>query len=107
MLFAESTGSMFPSQISHKEGAGGSRRERCDIQISAHDTIPHSPPATRTASGFECVPAPPNVVRSCLLLSYVIKYVAVPRVSLTVWVEKAVSSLAPFYLVYFALNRRD
>jgi hypothetical protein len=54
-----------------------------DSQIKAHETIPHSPPATSTASGFEWVPSPPNVVKSCLLLSYVMKYVAVPSVSRT------------------------
>lgn len=42
-------------------------------QIIAQDTIPQSPPATRTAKGFEWVPSPPKVVKSCLLLSYVIK----------------------------------
>jgi hypothetical protein len=34
---------------------GGGGRER-DVQINAHETIPHSPPATNTARGFEWVP---------------------------------------------------
>jgi hypothetical protein len=55
-----------------------------DTQINAHETMPHRPPATSTASGLEWVPSPPNVVSSCLLLSYVIKYVAVPSVSRTI-----------------------
>jgi hypothetical protein len=54
-----------------------------DLQITDHDTIPHMPPATSTAKGFEWAPSPPNVVISCLLLSYVVKYRAVPSVSRT------------------------
>ena len=49
-----------------------------------HETMPHSPPAIKTGSGFECVESPVNVVSSCLLLSYVIKYRPVPSVSRTV-----------------------
>lgn len=51
--------------------SGGSRAEGrgVNLQIKAHETIPHSPPATRTANGLEWVPSPPKVVRSCLLLS--------------------------------------
>lgn len=49
----------------------------------AQDTIPQRPPATKTARGFDCVPSPPKVDKSCLLLSYVMKYMPVPRESLT------------------------
>lgn len=54
-----------------------------NIQIIDHETIPHRPPATNTGSVLECVESPVNVVRSCLLLSYVMKYRAVPSVSRT------------------------
>lgn len=38
-------------------------------QIMAQETIPQRPPATRTARGFEGVPSPPKLDKSCLLLS--------------------------------------
>ena len=56
--------------------------------------MPHSPPATSTASGLEWVPSPPNVVSSCLLLSYVIKYVAVPSVSRTIARQVSITSVS-------------
>jgi len=77
MLLAESTGSAFGQYFSGEAG-------KEILQIKAHETIPHKPPATKTASGLECVPSPPTVVSSCLLLSYVIKYIPVPSVSRTI-----------------------
>lgn len=70
MDFAESIGSKCHRQLDGAE-------VRCpgddDLQITDHDTMPHMPPATNTAKGLEWAPSPPNVVISCLLLSYVVK----------------------------------
>lgn len=54
--------------------------------------MPQRPPAARTAIGFLWASVPLNVVNSCLLLSYVAKYIPVPNVSRTikvsVWLEE-------------------
>lgn len=55
-----------------------------DSQINAQDTIPQIPPDARTAKGLELDFSLPNVVMSCLALSYVAKYRPVPMLSLTV-----------------------
>ncbi len=38
-----------------------------------HETMPHRPPAKKTGSVLEWLESPAKVVRSCLLLSYVMK----------------------------------
>lgn len=45
--------------------------------------MPQRPPDIKTATFLACGWSPPNVVTSCLLLSYTTKYIAVPSVSRT------------------------
>lgn len=65
ILLAESIGS---AELCQREYIGGAVVVS-HSQIMAHETIPHKPPATRTATGFDGVPSPPKFVKSCLLLS--------------------------------------
>ena len=56
---------------------------RWHLQMAAHEIMPQRPPDISTASFLAIGWSPPNVVTSCLLLSYTTKYIAVPSVSRT------------------------
>ena len=73
--------------------------------INAQLAIPQSPPAMTTENGLAGEWSPRYVVKSCLVLSYVIKYMAVPKVSLTI-VRQYMMSLngTLFFLLKWRLN---